>query len=221
MKSIKLAIFDMDGLLIDSERGMWVVNEEKALNELSYPFSIDFAKTLMGASYDISKQRLVNHYGKDFPVEKFYEIVFKLNAEMINNNEIKLMKGTKELLEFLYNNNIKCCVATSSLKHTADPILKNLDIRKYFEYVVTGEDITNGKPAPDIYLKALGNINKEEAIIFEDAHNGARAAINAEIDLILVPCIAELTEDDYKDAYKVINSLDEAIDIIKERNNIR
>lgn len=221
MEKIKLVIFDMDGLLIDSEAGMWVVNEEKVLNEFGYEFSLEFAKSLMGASLEVSCNRLKEHYGSDFDTDKFYKRVYELNNKMIENNEIKLMKGSIELLEFLKNANISMCIATSTRKEIAIPILKNLDILKYFDYVVTGDEVNNGKPAPDIYLKALHNINKEEALIFEDAHNGARAAINAGINVILVPGIALLTDEDKKQAYKIIDSLDLAIDIIKIINNIK
>lgn len=210
----------MDGLLIDSERGMWIVNEKKAVEELGYTFDYDFARTLMGASLDISKQRFIKRYGENFPVNKLYEIIHAYNRRMIENKEIKLMKGVKPLLHFLHTNNIKMRIATSTHKNEAEAILKGLNIYDYFDRVVTGDEIVNGKPAPDIYLKALGDDNKDETLIFEDAHNGIRAGINAGINVVLVPDLALLTDEDLNDAFKVLNQIDEAIPIIKGINNI-
>lgn len=220
MNKISLVIFDMDGLLIDSERGMWIVNEKRAVEELGYEFSYDFARSLMGASLDISKLRFKIQYGDDFPVEKLYEIIHSYNREMIQNNKIKLMKGVLPLLDFLHSNNIKMRIATSTHRSEAEAILKGLNIYHYFERVVTGDEIKKGKPAPDIYLKALGSDKKEETLIFEDAHNGIRSGINAGINVILVPDLALLTEEDLNDAFKVLNQIDEAIPLIKEINNI-
>ena len=220
MKKISLVIFDMDGLLIDSERGMWIVNEKKAVEELGYTFDYDFAISLMGASLDISSQRFVKQYGEDFPVVKLYEIIHAYNRKMIENKEIKLMKGVMPLLNFLHTNKITMRIATSTHRNEAEAILKGLNIYEYFDKVVTGDEIINGKPSPDIYLKALGNDKKEETLIFEDAHNGIRAGINAGINVCLVPDLALLTDEDLNDAFKVFNQIDEAIPVIKEINNI-
>ena len=214
MKNTKLVIFDMDGLLIDSERGMWLVSEEYAYNKLGFKFDYDFALTLMGASLDITKKRIQEKYGKGLDVEEFYRIIHKNNLKIIQNNEIRLMKGARELLTHLKSKNIKMRIATSTYKELAEVILKNLGIYDFFEEIVTGDRVKHGKPSPDIYLLALGNDKKEETIIFEDAHNGARAAIAAGIDLILVPDLAPLTDEDKREAYKVIKDLSEAIDII-------
>ena len=214
MKNTKLVIFDMDGLLIDSERGMWLVSEEYAYNKLGFKIDYDFALTLMGASLDITKKRIQEKYGKGLDVEEFYRIIHKNNLKIIQNNEIRLMKGARELLTHLKSKNIKMRIATSTYKELAEVILKNLGIYDFFEEIVTGDRVKHGKPSPDIYLLALGNDKKEETIIFEDAHNGARAAIAAGIDLILVPDLAPLTDEDKREAYKVIKDLSEAIDII-------
>lgn len=214
MKNTKLVIFDMDGLLIDSERGMWLVSEEYAYNKLGFKFDYDFALTLMGASLDITKKRIQEKYGKGLDVEEFYRIIHKNNLKIIQNNEIRLMKGARELLTHLKSKNIKMRIATSTYKELAEVILKNLGIYDFFEEIVTGDRVKHGKPSPDIYLLALGNDKKEETIIFEDAHNGASAAIAAGIDLILVPDLAPLTDEDKREAYKVIKDLSEAIDII-------
>lgn len=221
MERIELIVFDMDGLLIDSERGMWLVNEKRSIEELGYIFDYDLITSLMGSSMDEYKRLIVEYYGKEFPIDTYYEMIFKYNKEMINNNQLRLMKGSLELLDFLKTNNIKMKIATSTPKDTAIKMLNSLNIYNYFDEVISGEEVEKGKPYPDIYNKAIGNINKDNVLIFEDGHNGARAAIASKAHLILVPDIAKVTEEDKKEAYKVINSLDEAINIIKQINNIK
>ena len=217
---IKLVVFDMDGLLIDSERGMWLVNEKRSIEELGYPFSYELITSLMGSSMSEYKKKIVNYYGDDFPIDKYYQMVFDYNQIMINNGELKLMPGAIELLSFLKQNNITMRIATSTPLDVAKKMLKNLNIIDYFEKIISGEEVKNGKPHPDIYNQACLDVDKEDVLIFEDGHNGARAAISSNHKLVLVPDIAELTKQDTEEAYKVINNLKEAIDIIKELNNI-
>lgn len=221
MNKVELVIFDMDGLLIDSEKGMWLVNEKRSIEELGYSFSYELITSLMGSSMDEYKKKIANYYGKDFPIDKYYNMIFKYNELMINDNKLSLMKGAIELLDFLHSNNIKMKIATSTPKEVAIKMLKSLKIENYFNEIISGEEVNNGKPAPDIYIKAIDNINKEEVLIFEDGHNGARSAIASGANLILVPDIAYLSKEDKDSAFKVIESLDKAIDIIKEINKIK
>lgn len=220
MNKVELVVFDMDGLLIDSERGMWLVNEKRSIEELGFVFSYELITSLAGASVQEYKKRITKYYGKEFDVEKYYQMVYDYNQVMIDNNEITLMKGSIELLEFLKANNIKARIATSTPKHIALQILNNLKLTNYFEKIITGDQVENGKPAPDIYNLAIGDTNKDNTLIFEDGHNGSRAAIASGANLIIVPDIAMLTDEDKKEAFKVIESLDKAINIIKEINNI-
>lgn len=221
MSKIKLCIFDMDGLLIDSERQMWLANEMRIIEELGYKPDYDLLTTTMGVTRQTFKEGILKYYGNKFPIDKFYELIAIYNDEMINNNQIDVLKGTFELLEFLKQNNIIARVATSTAKETAIRMLKSTKLYPYFEKIIYGDEIKNSKPAPDIYLKALEGFNKDEALIFEDSHNGSRAAINAGIKLIIVPNIAKLTKEDKEEAFKVIDSLDLTIDIIKDTNRIK
>lgn len=210
----KLCIFDMDGLLIDSEKGMWFVNEEKALAILGYDYDNSFFRTLMGRAFNTCEKELKGKYGKDFPFVEFYELVNKLNREQIQNNGIKLMPGVIEFLEYLKNKEIDCVVGTSTEKDMAKNMLKNLGIIDYFTEIYSGTQVKNPKPAPDIFLLCLGDYDKEDAFVFEDSHNGARAGIASGIDTIIVEDVAPITLEDRKEAFAVITRLDEAIKLI-------
>ena len=221
MKKVELVVFDMDGLLIDSERGMWLVNEKRAVEELGYPFSYELITSLMGSSMNEYKRLIVDYYGNSFPIDKYYNMVFEYCQSMIKENKINLMKGAIELLDFLKENDIKMRVATSTPKDTAIQILTNLNLINYFDEVFSGEQVEKGKPYPDIYNLAIGGVDKDSVLIFEDGHNGSRAAIASGAHLIIVPDIAMLTKEDKEEAFRVIESLDKAINIIKEINNIK
>lgn len=219
----KLIMFDMDGLLIDSEKHMWLKNGMKAAEYYGYKPDPEYYKSLMGMAKNIYYEKLVAYYGDSFPVPKISKKVDELNDATIKNNEIPLMKGVEELLHFLKENDIKMTVVTSSPIPMAKKILNNLEVLDYFDSIHSGTEVKRGKPYPDIYLKVLNDYGykKEETIIFEDSHNGARAAIAADIKLILVPNVAYVSSEDKKEAYKVIKTIDQGIDIIKELNKIQ
>ncbi len=216
---IKLCIFDMDGLLIDSERHMWMVSMKKASDEQGFPMSDEFHKSLMGLNREDTINALKNAYGPTFDADKYFKRVKELNHIIINEG-VPLMKGAKELLDFLKENNIKTCIGTSTSKDEAHNILVADNLIDYFDAVVCGDEIKNGKPAPDIYLKCFEkfNVDSSEALIFEDANPGALAALKTGIRLVLVPDLAFLSDDVKNKAYKVLNDLSEIIDTIRIEN---
>ena len=216
-------MFDMDGLLIDSEKHMWLVNGMKAAECYGFKPDSEYYKSLMGMAKNIYYEKLVAYFGDSLPVPEISKKVDELNNQTISNNEIPLMEGVEELLIFLKENNIKMSVVTSSPISMAKTILSNLNILQYFDSIHTGTEVERGKPYPDIYLKVLNDyqLDKDEALIFEDSHNGARAAIASQIKLILVPNIAYVSDKDKEEAYQVIKPINQAIDIIKKLNKIQ
>ena len=204
----------MDGLLIDSERGMWMKSERKAFTSLGYTTTDDFLRSMMGLSGDDLRQIFIKAYGKDFPYDKYMTEVYRLNEEVIEKGSIDLMPGAKELLDYLKDKNIKCVVGTGTPKEKAIKILTKTGLIDYFEEVYSGYDVPHGKPFPDIYLKCLGNTPNDEAIVFEDSLNGEKSAIAAGIEVIIVPDLCYFSLEDRNKAYKVLNNLNEAIKII-------
>lgn len=220
MQKIELCIFDMDGLLLDTERCLWTVNEAKVLKEMGQEVDEKMLTDVMGGSQEIFKNTILKRYGQDFDYDGFRNKVDVYNREMIQNEKIPVMKGTLELLNYLKSANIEMAVCTSTKSSQAISCLKNAEILDYFDYVVCGDNVKNAKPDPEIYLKPFEhfNINKENAVVFEDAHNGALAAYRAGLQVMLVPDLALLTDEDKEKAFAVLNDLSEAIDIIKNNN---
>lgn len=215
---LDLCVFDMDGLLIDSEKGMWRNSQMQALEIMSQEFDEEFFRSLMGCKYTTGYEALVKRYGEDFDAKLFYKYVFEFNEKQIQSGNIPLMPGAIELLEYLKKNNIKRTIATSTIEDVASRILSITGLDKYFDVITFGNEVELSKPAPDIYIKAISKFDckPENALVFEDAHAGAQAAIAANIPLILVPDVAPITDEDISKSYAVIKSLDKAIDIIEE-----
>ena len=216
MKKLKLAIFDMDGTLVDTENHMWFVTERNGFLKLGYKVDDEFLMSFRGRTNQSISNMILERY-KNIDIDKYWKIVYEENNNFLKNNHIPIMAGTFELLDFLKENSILCSVATSTPKKMANLTLTNTNLLPYFDYVLTGDMITKGKPDPEIYLKSLEHfgIENNEAIVFEDASAGAKSAINAHIPLFYVPNGGARLKEDEEDAFVVLNNLKEAIDVIK------
>lgn len=220
MKEIKLVIFDMDGLLINSERCMWANNTKKLFEDLGYEYNLEWHRALMGLSHDYFKKSSLERFGNDFPFETFYNELTKLNLKTIENKEIPLMDGALEILEYLKKNNIKFTIATSTKRDLTNKILKSCDIDKYFDIITTGDEIRGGKPSPEIYNVAVSkfNVPKENTLVLEDGHIGFLSAFNAGLNCVIVEDFAILQDYDKQNAYRIVKSLKDVITLIEENN---
>lgn len=209
----------MDGLLIDSERYMWTVSMTQAMLERGLVLTDEFHKTIMGLTLDTAAPLIKNEYGQTFDTNNYFNRVKEINREIIKKG-VPLKKGARELLNYLHLNNIKTCIGTSTTREEAIPLLEADNLLNDFDEIVCGDEVCNGKPAPDIYLKCFNKFNfeKTETLILEDANAGAKAAIASGIRLILVPDLSDIEESVKNKAYKVVGDLSKVIDIIKEEN---
>ena len=217
MSRLKLAIFDMDGTLINTEYCMWNESEKKAFTDLGYPSDEDFLDSLCGLNDKDITDTLYDVYGQDFPMEQYWQIVYEWNRDFLTNGKVPVIDGSFEILEYLKEKGVTCCIATSSLRWIAEMALQNAGLRAYFDRMITGDEITRGKPDPEIYLRSLGHYGyeKDEAVIFEDGPIGARAAINSGIPLIYIPNVINVPQKEKDEAFKVVNSLKEALETVK------
>ena len=216
---IRLCIFDMDGLLIDSERYMWTVSMAQACKEQGQIMTDEFHHTFMGMNLASVGQKLKNEYGQDFDTDLFFERCTQINSGIIKQG-IPLMKGARELLDYLKENNIYTCIGTTTPRKGTMDLLTANKMLDDFDGIVCGDEIEHGKPAPDIYLKCLSlfDVDKSEALIFEDGQAGAEAAIASGMRLVLVPDLASLDENVRSKSFKIIEDLSKIIEVIKEEN---
>lgn len=218
---IKLCIFDMDGLLIDSERCMWSISMAIAAKNQGFIWSPQLHNTFRGMNFKSVGEILCKEFGPKFDYDLFIKDM-NFNNQSIIEAGIPLRPGVIELLDYLKEHNIKTCIGTSTPRITADKILNVIGITHYFDGIVCGDEITNGKPNPEIYLTCLNKfdgISKQDAIVFEDGQSGALAALAADIKLVLVPDLARLDEEIKAKAYKVIDNIKDIIPTIENSTN--
>lgn len=216
----KGAIFDMDGLMIDSEK-IVLMGYEFAMNKFGYGREIlDIAKGCIGLTYDDTCKKFNEGMGEGFDYDSFKPNVSEFVHNYFRTNGVPIKKGLFELLEVLKQEGYKLCVATSTREATAREELTNAEILPHFEDLVGGDNIKNGKPAPDIFLEAAKRISvePENCIVFEDSINGIKAAYNAGMKPIMIPDMIEPTAEILPMIYKRFNSLDEAIPLIKGKS---
>lgn len=209
---IKAVIFDLDGLLVDSEIVAYKIYKEM-LNEFEYNFSIEeYAKNFSGKTLINNITYLINTYNLPLDINIALEKVLEIENKFIEEG-IELKAGAKELLSYLKSNSYKIALASSSIKDRALTILKQNNIIEYFDDFVFGYEVEKGKPYPDIFLKACEKLSEspENCLVLEDSEAGIQAAYSANIPVICVPDMKVPTQK-YLDMTKaVLNSLEEVI----------
>ena len=194
---IKAVIFDMDGLMFDTER-LWDTLWEPACQALGLEMPQDLEAFFTGGR-GLAGVRLNEHIHKFFPqtdpqviVEKVWEL-----AEERFSQGVPCKPGLAELLETLAEKKLPRIVASSSPRAL---ILKNLEttgMARYFDQVVCGADVRHSKPAPDIFLEAARRLGVDirDCLVLEDSFNGVRAGHAAGAVTVMVPDIAQPDEE--------------------------
>lgn len=213
---IKAIIFDMDGLMIDSERVTFECYQER-LKDMNLTMDEEFYKTLLGKPIKGIYQRFYDVYGNDFPIETVIQDVHQLMAERFEKEGVPVKKGLVELLHYLKENNYKTIVATSSNRDRVDKILAQAKITEFFDDSICGDEVTKGKPNPEVFLKScqkLG-VNVDEAIVLEDSEAGIQASYDANIKVICIPDM-KYPEKQYEDkTFKILKDLTEVTAYLK------
>lgn len=212
-------IFDMDGVLIDSERQsnegwlwaagqlgvdmpMWLIDSFKgAPAELCCKFFDDYYKGVI--DYWEAKELRTQH-------------VYKIRE----TEGIPVKKGVKDIFEYIRNNGLKCAVATSTRRESAEKTLHEIGVWDYLDAVVYGDEVEHGKPEPDIFLraaKAIG-VNPSEAVVVEDSINGIKAGYAAGMRVVHIPDTIAIDDDIRKLTYMVCDDLNGLIDVVESIN---
>ena len=213
---IKAIIFDMDGLMIDSERVTFECYQER-LKDMNLTMDEEFYKTLLGKPLKGIYQRFYDVYGNDFPIEDVIKDVHALMAKRFETEGVPIKTGLKSLLEYLKENNYKTIVATSSNRDRVDTILSQAQITDYFDDSICGDEVTKGKPNPEVFLKScqkLG-VNVDEAIVLEDSEAGIQASYDAGIKVICIPDM-KYPEKQYEEkTFKILKDLNDVTEYLK------
>lgn len=174
---LEAVIFDMDGVLIDSEPFHLVVNE-KIFANLEINLSEEEYQSFIGTTHKDMWTTIKNRYNLPQPVPELVNMQVSGNIEYIKNEEIEEINGITNLLSKIARENIKIGIASSSPTEVIELVINKLDFSDYFSAIVGGEEIEKGKPSPDIFLKAAKRLKAKPSacIVIEDSKNGVLAA---------------------------------------------
>lgn len=216
-RKIKGAIFDMDGLMLDTEKLLVRFWRESA-EEFGYNMTDENVFGIRSLSRKYSVPLLKGIFGEDFPFNEIRNRRIVLMNEYIDKHGFEVKKGLFELLDYLESNDYLIAVATATDRERAESYLKKIDVYKYFNTVICGDMVTNGKPEPDIYITASKELGLPavECVAFEDSPNGIKSAYSAGCRVIMIPDLTQPDKDIKPLLSGVYESLDKAIEFFRE-----
>ena len=185
---LKALLFDCDGIIADSEAHWNEIDREHLAAFGVADYNGELKTHVIGTSFTNSINFYRQHFGISAPLEAMLahrtNVAAKFYAE-----QIPIYAGTRETLAACRELGLKMAVATSSVGRLIRPFLQRHDIEKYFDFVVTGEQVENGKPHPDIYLKAAAGVQTEpkNCLVIEDALAGLESGRAAGARTVALP----------------------------------
>lgn len=212
MKSpvIKAAIFDMDGLLVDSEP-YWRKSHVRALSDIGVHITENDVREVAG----MRPEEAVSYWYSRYPWNKpsLEEVTYSVILSVVHliENDCKPLKGVYEIIELLSCLNISLAVASSSPMKIINVVMDKLKLANKVQVICSAEYEQYGKPHPGIYITTASNlgIKPEDCLVFEDAPNGVLAAKAAKMKCVAVPDPVMIRDKRFCIADMVINSLDE------------
>lgn len=181
-------IFDMDGLLLDTE-GVYKRSWTVAAAALGGDLTDEIYLELIGITVADAEQVLARRFGEKFPLNDFRESARRGYEAIVSKEGIPLKPGVVELLDWACAAGMPCGVGTSTAAAEARERLAHHGLLDRFAALVGGDEVARGKPHPDIFLRVaeLLDVPPARALVFEDAHSGVRAAVAGGIPVVLVP----------------------------------
>lgn len=214
---IKAVIFDLDGLLLDTEIVAFKVYEELG-RRFSFTLTLpEFMEDFCGRPLRRNVAYCNEKFQLPWELEEAVEEVLRIEKKILDEG-VDVMPGARELLVYLKENAYKTAVASSSARERSIRLLEQHNLVKYFDDFVFGPEVERGKPNPDIFLKAaekLG-IEPESCLVLEDSQAGIQAAYSAGMQVICIPNLKYPTEEYVEKATAVKESLFDVIKYLKE-----
>jgi len=210
MNKLEAVIFDMDGLMLDTER-LAISSLQRAGDIIGINLTEEMLIGAIGLNEEATNTFIEKKLAITIPTEKFTDAFYEDYEKTIAENGIPVKKGLTELIDFLEEKNIRRAVATSTKTDLALKKLELVGILNRFEVIIGGDQVLQGKPAPDLFLKAADElgIHVDNCLALEDSDNGAMSAYTAGISVIVIPDIKQPSPETANIALNIYDSLSE------------
>lgn len=193
---ITSVIFDMDGVIFDSERlvlDCWEkVGEKYGIADIRQVFT-----ECIGTNNRKTQEIVYAHYGASFPYEEFRKEASVFFQKYLKDEGLPVKKGVRELLQYLQKEGIPIGLASSTRQAVVEEELRQAGLCDYFQVIMGGDKLKRSKPEPDIYLMTCEKMGTfpENTYAIEDSHNGIRSAYSAGMMPIMVPDLLQVTDE--------------------------
>lgn len=212
---IKGLIFDMDGLILDTEK-LYNIFWKAACKDFGYCLTDSAALSLRSLSGENAKKRFYDLFGEGFDYNAVRAHRIELMDDYIEKNGVEIKPGAKEFLSYAKQKGYKISTATTSPFSRTKNVLKLSGLDIYFDELVCGDMVSHSKPAPDIYILAAKKLRFDvsECLGFEDSPNGVNSIINAGMKAVMIPDLSEPDDDIKKKLFAIRKNLFDAADLL-------
>ena len=218
MTKIEAVIFDMDGLMFDTEVLYYEANRTIA-KRIDLAYTWEFHEKYIGVSDEEFHKELYLTFETE-AAETLINEGGQALLEHVEVNGLRKKKGLIELLDYLESKNIKKIVASSSIKSVVSLFLEKEQLTSYFDAIIGGDEVTRAKPSPEIYEKAWlkTQVPKEHTLVLEDSLNGIRASYDANIPVIMITDLILPTNEAKEKTLMILDDLNQVKTFIKQQN---
>ena len=218
MTKIEAVIFDMDGLMFDTEVLYYEANRTIA-KRIDLAYTWEFHEKYIGVSDEEFHKELYLTFETE-AAETLINEGGQALLEHVDVNGLRKKKGLIELLDYLESKNIKKIVASSSIKSLVSLFLEKEQLTPYFDAIIGGDEVTRAKPSPEIYEKAWlkTQVPKEHTLVLEDSLNGIRASYDANIPVIMIPDLILPTNEAKEKTLMILDDLNQVKTFIEQQN---
>lgn len=215
MAKVELVIFDMDGLMFDTERIYYKAWQE-ASKAHGYEMTWEVYTQIVARNSRYIEKVLKEIFGADLPYQAVEKMKRELSNEMVASEGIQIKKGLLELLDALEAKGIKKAVATSSQREKALHYLSLAGIKERFDDIICGDEVMESKPNPEIFVKVGARLgaNPAHTLVLEDSRLGLEAGKRAGMMTVLIPDLVTPDEEMKGNANYILSALDEVIALL-------
>ena len=216
---VRCVIFDMDGLMFDTERLATVLWNQVG-DELRIDMTEEFLDSFRGQNPTAIRNAFLQRFGREFDFDGCMGRKDELQHRYIEEKGVPLKEGLPELLEYLKGQDIRMAVATSTQQSLAEKMLKIAGVYEYFDAVAYGNKVKRSKPFPDIFQKAAEDLGvpMRECLVLEDSISGVQAGKAAGGYIIHIPDVVVVPEEVKDGITAELRSLRDVINWIEHAN---